>query len=136
MKLSRKKVLVLAAASVISILLSYAVLRATMYPSFVEIEKQWAAANTDTVAAEFMKQLEWMAAVSTEYSQWDDTFDYFHGDNEEYVSENITRRTLDYLDLDAIVFLNADGSLNLSFDDVQMAARYFSRTFRIRILPK
>ena len=111
MNLSRKTLLLLTAVSILSVVLSFFVLKSTVFATFIELENDWASKNTATVEAAFQAQLSNLLAISSEYSQWDDTYSFLQEGSDDYISKNITEHVLDNLDLDAIVLLNKQGSV-------------------------
>lgn len=120
MNLGRKTLLTLIAASSVTIALTFVVLKTTIYPTFIELERKWAARNTDTVEAAILAQLDILTAINLEYSQWDDAYEYLSGNETDgnkadFVTANISQDTIDYLDLDAFILLDSQGKLDTSF---------------------
>jgi sensor domain CHASE-containing protein len=111
MTLNRKTLLILATASAVSILLSYMVLRATVYATFIELENDSAVNNTNRAEAAVQSQLDNLAVLNVEYSMWDDTYEFLQDRNEDYISKNVNAETLEMLDLDFVTLLDAQGQL-------------------------
>ena len=111
MTLSRKTILILATASAVSILLSYLVLRGTVYTTFVELENNWAVNNTERVEAAIHSHLDGLMLLNIEYSQWDDFFQYMHKRDEDFINRNIDAEILQRLDLDFVTILDTQGQL-------------------------
>ena len=109
MTLGRKTFLILLIASLVSVLLSYVVLRTTVYSTFIELENSWTANNLARVEAAIQTQLESLAVLNREYSQWDDTYAFLQDRNEAYVGQNITADSLDSLDIDSLIILDKYG---------------------------
>ena len=111
MTLIRKTLLVLAAASAVSILLSYMVLRGTVYKTFIELENSWAVNNTETVEAAIQSHIDSLMLLHAEYSQWDDTYIYMQERDEEFINKNINAEILQRMDLDFVTIFDTQGQL-------------------------
>ncbi len=110
MTLSRKTISILCAAAVVSFLLSYVVLRATVYSTFVELENEQIASNLARVDAAIHDQLDGMQRLNREYSQWNETYEYLKERDESYVEEYLTAAQLASLDVDGISILDKLGN--------------------------
>jgi|GEM_PF-2671963 len=111
MTLSRKTFLMLAAASAVSILLSYLVLRGTVYTTFVKLEDSWAVSNTERVEAAIQSHIAGLTHLNIEYSQWDDFYIYMDERDEDFINMNIDAEILERLDLDFVTVLDTQGQL-------------------------
>jgi len=111
MTLNRKTLLILAVASVVSILLSYLVLRSTVYTTFIQLENSWAVNNTEKVEAAIQSRLDALALLNIEYSQWDEFYSYMQEPDEDFANKNIDAAILQRLDLGFVTILDTQGRL-------------------------
>jgi signal transduction histidine kinase/CheY-like chemotaxis protein len=128
MTLIRKTLLVLATASAVSILLSYVVLRGTVYTTFLELENNWAVNNTERVEAAIQSHVDGLVLLNIEYSQWDDFYLYMHDRDEDFINSNIDAEILQRLDLDFVTVLDTQGQLVYGIEQDSDYGTAFQRT--------
>ena len=80
--------------------------------NFSRLEAQAAHKDVARVLHMLDASLEAMSAVLTDWSQWDDTYEFAAGDNKSYIEENLGAYFLETFDADALaIFDYARGAL-------------------------
>jgi sensor domain CHASE-containing protein len=111
MTIGRRTLVILAALSAASFLLSYFVLQATVYPTFLELDHQAAHENVQRVEAAIQANLDALLLINSEYSQWDDTYEFMLDFNIDYISSNLTPIILENIHADSMVILDMRGDV-------------------------
>lgn len=70
----------------------------------------------------------------TDWSRWDDTYNFINDLNEEYISSNLTGELLETLDLQMMIFLNDSGQVVFSKED--KLDTYINNSLKKVILPE
>ena len=91
--------------------LSYFVLDTTIVPAFDNLEI--AAAETNLIRAQrsIEAELANVAAVTSDWAYWDDTYDFVKGQNPDFEGSNLTTATMLNLHLDLIVFYGIENDM-------------------------
>ncbi|MDJ0905249.1 MAG: CHASE4 domain-containing protein [Woeseiaceae bacterium] len=92
----------------------YLILRNVIAPAFEELELE--AAHADLVRAEqaIQTDIDNLVAVTLDWSEWDDMFEYLSDRNPTFRRSNLDRSTLANLGLDMLAIYNQDRSLRWS----------------------
>ena len=106
MTLGRKTLLILLAASSITLVASYAVLQFTIHSTFLSLQQSLAASNMTRVKANLQAQLDSLKALNADYSQWDDTYDFVAKGDPEYIERNISGSILESFEIDNMMILD------------------------------
>ena len=99
MSLKSKISLVSGAVILLSVLLNFAVLRALVYPSFVELERAEAQRNMARVIEALDNDLTFLSSINRDWSNWDDTYVFALSGDESYVEENFYTEALQDVDI-------------------------------------
>lgn len=89
MSLSRKVTMIVVMAILLSGLLSFAIQQLFIMPSFVALEKETATQNVERVMGAFDRELDLITTLVTDWSNWNDTYNYVKGANPDYETENL-----------------------------------------------
>ncbi len=89
----------------------YLILRTVITPAFEEVELE--AAHADLVRAEqaIQTDIDNLVAVTLDWSEWDDMYEYVSGRNPTFKRSNLDRSTLANLGLDMLAIYNQQGVL-------------------------
>ncbi len=112
--LQRKLSLRMSLAMALFIAGVYLILRNVIAPAFEELELE--AAHADLVRAEqaIQTDIDNLVAVTLDWSEWDDMFEYLSDRNPTFRRSNLDRSTLANLGLDMLAIYNQDRSLRWS----------------------
>jgi two-component system NtrC family sensor kinase len=93
----------------------YLILRAIITPAFEELELS--AAHQDLVRAEraIQADIDNLVAVTLDWSEWDDMYEYVSGRNPAFKRSNLDRSSLANLGLDMLAIYTQDGRLQWSY---------------------
>ena len=108
MTLGRKTLLLQLLVSIGSILLSIVVLRATVFPSFVDIENDLVELNEKRVLAAITELDRFMLAMAGDYAGWTPTYEFVENPTEDYIEDNVSAPTLRNMNAHAVVVLDLD----------------------------
>jgi sensor domain CHASE-containing protein len=97
-------------AMVLFIVGVYLILRAVITPAFEKLELS--AAHQDLVRAEqaIQTDIDNLIAVTLDWTEWDDIYEYVAGRNPGFSRSNLDRNTLENLGLDMLAIYSQDGS--------------------------
>ncbi|OGI27058.1 MAG: hypothetical protein A2359_01790 [Candidatus Moranbacteria bacterium RIFOXYB1_FULL_43_19] len=93
------------------VLLNMALSWKIILPSFREIEIEKAKTNVGRVTEAYYHELENLSSVVSDWSNWDDTYQFVTDENSEYVESNLTDTTFENLKIDFIIFANSEGKV-------------------------
>ncbi len=112
--LQRKVSLRLSLAMALFIVGVYLILRTVIAPAFEEVELE--AAHADLVRAEqaIQTDIDNLVAVTLDWADWDDMYEYVSGRNPAFRKSNLDRSTLQNLGLDMLAIYTQDGELQWS----------------------
>lgn len=77
--------------------------------SFRHLEESFALKNIQRVQDIFLEHIQDIDVVATDWAQWDDTYDFLHNPNRQYLSSNMVPSTFDGLRLNLIILLDTKG---------------------------
>ena len=89
MSLSRKVSLIVVLAFLLSGILSFAIQKFFIMPSFISLEKETAVQNAERVMAAIEREIGQISILITDWSHWDDTHNYIQGQNPDYEADNL-----------------------------------------------
>lgn len=89
MSLSRKVSMIVVLAFLLSGLLSFAIQKFFIMPSFISLEKETAVQNAERVMAAIEREIGQISILTTDWSHWDDTHNYIQGQNPDYEADNL-----------------------------------------------
>lgn len=78
---------------------------------FIEIEKKEVQNITLRVKNTLLENLASLHRKSSDWSSWDDTYQYITDHNQEYIDINLQKETLQNLEIESILFLNSNDAL-------------------------
>jgi CheY-like chemotaxis protein/HPt (histidine-containing phosphotransfer) domain-containing protein len=93
----------------------YSALRIAVLPAFEDFEHQSAKQGLLRARGALDAELRAMALMNTEYSAWDDTYEYAMGSRPEYAKENLGNSYWLGVDIDMVTVFDADGKLLYSW---------------------
>lgn len=107
--MQQKVSLTLLTVMAVFVILTDAILKATVAPAFDSMEM--AAAETNMVRAKhaIRNDLDNLSAIVGDWAPWDDAFHYARGENPGFAKSNLDRPTLENLDLDVMLIYNQNG---------------------------
>ncbi|WP_181872707.1 diguanylate cyclase domain-containing protein [Billgrantia montanilacus] len=105
--LRNRFLLSLCAVLCLALLALVAIARFQIMPILLEDEEQYAGGELDRVERAIGSELGHMRRLVEDWAFWDDTYDFVQGERPEYVDSNLYESTLETLDLDLMIFLDA-----------------------------
>ncbi|MCP3686627.1 MAG: PAS domain S-box protein [bacterium] len=73
------------------------------------IENNMIRQVTEHAVLNINKELKFLERTSLDWSRWEDTYNFIHGiDKNEYIKENLSKESLGHINVDCILFLDAD----------------------------
>lgn len=109
MNIRQKCAAAIAVSLAISALLNVAVLRFSVFPSFIEIERSGAESDIRRALAAIATQSDKLSLSVFVYSTWDDSYHFAQDGDEAYVAENLTSLAADNMKVDFISIHGRDG---------------------------
>jgi signal transduction histidine kinase len=82
--------------------------------NFIMLEEQSVLTNINRVSNAYHDQIEYINAIASEWSSWEDTVDFINGENPEYIASNLNTKTFVNLQINFIIFYNTSGFLQHS----------------------
>lgn len=110
MKIRTKTLSVIALAVLVSAIANFLVLKAVVFPSFIELEQASAEKDMQRLTEAVKLATENISAMAKDYAVWDDTYYFALNGTEGYVETNFTATALENLKikLAGIYHLNGD----------------------------
>jgi len=108
----RKKTLVV--IGVISLLLAiglYLASMAILLNSYRDLEEKDVKENVNRTLDALKEDICSLSSTNSDWSKWDDTFNFVTGNYNEYIEENIDYNTLINLDINLVIFTNSSGQV-------------------------
>ena len=109
MNIRQKCAAAIAVSLAISALLNVAVLRFSVFPSFIEIERSGAESDIRRALASIATQSDKLSLSVFVYSTWDDSYHFAQNGDSAYVAENLTTLAADNMMVDFISIHGRDG---------------------------
>jgi sensor domain CHASE-containing protein len=109
MNIRQKCAAAIALSLAISALLNVAVLRFSVFPSFIEIERRGAESDIHRAVAAIDAQSDKLSLSVFVYSTWDDSYAFAKNGTSGYVEENLTSLAADNMKVDFISIHGLDG---------------------------
>jgi signal transduction histidine kinase/ActR/RegA family two-component response regulator len=89
----------------------YVAARSILLRGFAEIETQQTASHVRRATEAIDRTLEGMSVKASDWGAWDDTCRFIADRNEAFVESNLTPSSLSNLEIDSILFFDAEGVL-------------------------
>ncbi|NIC37152.1 diguanylate cyclase [Halomonas desiderata] len=105
--LRNRFLLSLCAVLCLALLSLVAIARFQIMPILLEDEEAFASAELDRIERALGAELNHMRRLVEDWAHWDDTYDFVQGLRPQYVDSNLYESTLETLDLELMVFLDA-----------------------------
>ncbi|MGZ9034450.1 MAG: CHASE4 domain-containing protein [Rhodospirillales bacterium] len=109
MNIRQKCAAAIAVSLAISAILNVAVLRFSVFPSFIEIERRGAESDIRRALAAIETQSDKLSLSVFVYSTWDDSYHFAQNGDSAYVTENLTSLAADNMKVDFISIHGLDG---------------------------
>jgi hypothetical protein len=107
--LQKKVSVTLAAVMSTLLLLTYVILNSIVGPAFDRLEIDDAERNLVRARRAIRSDLDMLDAIVRDWASWDDAHNYASGIDPEFRKSNLERPTLNNLNLDLLLVLDADG---------------------------
>jgi sensor domain CHASE-containing protein len=108
----RKKTLIII-VSVFLVLTASVILssRFLVLKGFIDLEKEDTQLEVEHVWAEISNDISRIDSVAGDWAPWDDTYEFIHDRNQEYIESNLSADTLLNLKINFMMFVNRAGQL-------------------------
>ena len=111
MSLRKSTILTLAVVFVVMVVAAFFIARAALLDGYTKLEVQGERRNADRVLGTLQNRIDWLAGTTSDWAYWDDTYRFVADLNQTYIDTNLAATTFDSLQLNAILFLDARGSV-------------------------
>ena len=119
----------------------YAGMQHLLSDSFEHLEQVAVEENLQRALNAVEYDLEGLATLNTDWSAWDDTYDFIVNNDADYIESNLPNQTLTDLHLNSMLFFNTSGDLvfgkamNLrEEEEVEVSAEFLERLTQYRTL--
>lgn len=109
--LQQKMSVTLLAVMGVLLLVSWAILRATVTPIFAQLEREAATTNMVRVQRAIQSDLDQLATAVGDWAPWDDSWKYVRGENPGFVKSNLNLTTFANLHLDLLAVFDTEGRM-------------------------
>ena len=111
MKLRTRTFLIIAPSIVLLALVSWLVSATAVMNQFVSLETQQMTANIERVEQAIELFLTQLEQNTTDWAQWDDTYQFMEDMNEEYITANYVYETLSAVQIAHVLLFDTNGQL-------------------------
>jgi PAS domain S-box-containing protein len=111
MKLRKKTLLIVGAALVALNITIYAISSLILLRDFTHLEQQYVQQDVTHALRAIDHELSGLNTIARDYAEWDDTYQFIKTGNPEYVRSNLIDSTFSYLNLNFMVFVDAEGTI-------------------------
>jgi sensor domain CHASE-containing protein len=111
MSLGRKIGLSILALVIVSIMLTYGILRLVILPSYVALEKEEAKKDVGRVLKALDREIYHLYRFARDWASWDDTYRFVQDQNPLFVDSNLVTETFVHSDINAIYICNSRGEV-------------------------
>lgn len=111
MSIRTKIILVLGGVVVVYLVLSFAVLRAFVYPAFDDLEAEQAGHNLTRVEHALGERVGYLDGFSIDWSEWTDTRDFLLGTNEQFPEKELAQFDHEYTGVDVAILCDLNGDI-------------------------
>jgi two-component system NtrC family sensor kinase len=110
MSLQKKVTLIVVIVFMLSGLMSFAVQRLTVLPSFHALEEETAKKNAERVLEAVYRELDQIEPLVSDWSFWTDTYEFVKGQNPDYIESNLDEgETLAGMKMNYLGFFDKSG---------------------------
>lgn len=78
---------------------------------FYDLEKDMVARNIERAAALLSTEVSSLRTLARDWAWWDDTYEFAADKNQEYFDSNLSKLTMEQLDLDMLLIIGPDGKI-------------------------
>ncbi len=111
MKLRKKTLLIVGAALVALNITIYAISSLILLRDFTHLEQQYVRQDVTHALRAIDHELSRLNTIARDYAEWDDTYEFIKTGNPDYVRSNLIDSTFSYLNLNFMVFVDAQGRI-------------------------
>jgi diguanylate cyclase (GGDEF)-like protein/PAS domain S-box-containing protein len=111
MPLQKKSFLTLLIALIVSAAILFGTASVILIQSYSRLESFTAKQNVERVENTYSAVIDQMKTTITDWSYWDDTYQFISDHNQAYIDENMADDTLAYLGLNFIQYVDANGKV-------------------------
>ncbi len=111
MKLSLKTYLIVGSVLFFSIGANWIVLRASVLPSFEQLETEAVTRDVNRAYARVLTEGQALLTAASDWSVWDETYNYALGTNDQYAENNFYDDAWSTLDVEFAYFIRQDGTI-------------------------
>ena len=111
MPLQKKSFLTLLFALIVAVAILFGTASIILRQSYSRLETFTAKQNVERVENTYSAVIDQMKSTVSDWSYWDDTYQFISDQNQEYIDENLPDDTLVYLGLNFIQYVNGNGNV-------------------------
>ncbi len=118
MSIRKKTVVIVTLATITLVMTVFMVSRFILFKDLLYQEQLLLKQESDRMANIISSMADHLDSTCTDWSAWDDAYNFVQDGNHEFIDMNLDASTLTALDIDFMIFINIDGSIvcNLSMD--------------------
>ncbi len=90
---------------------TYSITNKVMIDGFSQVEKQTMQENLNRIENAYLADLNNLSVKVSDWSSWDDTYEFIDDQNKEYAASNLNHLSLENLQIDFIFFLGTNGQI-------------------------
>lgn len=111
MKLRIKTLIVIGVTIVFIITVLFIVSRVIIQKGYTDLEEQYADKSIDQIVEAVQNEISFMDTKLSDYSMWDDTYNFINNGNKKYIKSNLGNTTFSGLGLSFMVYVNKAGKI-------------------------
>ncbi len=118
MKIRRKTLLILLLTTIMLMSVVFWFSQKTMLDNIATSENKEARSNAQRFHTNLNIELQSLNSTDTDWSQWDDTYQFIKDNNTAYINSNFSDKTLTNLKINLMLFINESRQLvfGIAFD--------------------
>ena len=111
MPLQKKSLLTLLIALIVAVVILFGTASIILRQSYSRLETFTAKQNVERVENTYTALIDQMKSTISDWSYWDDTYQFISDHNQEYIDENLPDDTLVYLGINFIQYVDGNGNV-------------------------
>jgi two-component system, cell cycle sensor histidine kinase and response regulator CckA len=111
MSLKLKATIIITCIFIILGFVDFSIRQYIIFPSFLSLEKENAAENAIRVQEVINSEVQHLDILLHDWSAWDDTYEFVHNANEDYIKANLAPTTMESNQLNMMYFAAEDGHI-------------------------
>jgi sensor domain CHASE-containing protein/nitrogen-specific signal transduction histidine kinase len=111
MEIRKTVLIIIIATTLFLVLLIYGTSETLLLGSFSNLEEHSVLQNVNRVQLALNSDIDHLNTLSTDWSQWNDTYAFISNRNQNYITSNLPNGTISQIRLNVILFIDSSGQL-------------------------